>query len=195
MSKQTIKFYDALIRVERTRDDLKTLGEQYNFDLIGGREIDNFEVAINRKIYEELKKLSPKLSDAYQQIVEDLARVDRHSWAGTAHEIRELLAHCLREMAPDEDVMSEPNYKPQTDNGKPSQKQRAKYIMKKRDENSTVTDMVGDIEQFEDAISSLIRRFYTRASNAAHTHADRSEVAKLLLYFEAFAHDLFDIKN
>lgn len=195
MSGDTVRLYDALTRINRTKDALRSLGKVLNFDLIGGREIENFEVSVNSNIYAELAKLSPKLANSYRQVVEDLARVDRYSWAGTAHEIREILAQCLRLMAPDEVVESQANFKPQTDNGKPTQKQRVQYILKNRGENSSVTNMVEEIEPFEDAISNLVRKFYSRASTAAHTHRDRIESARLLIYFEAFANDLFDIET
>lgn len=55
----------------------------------------------NLNIFQALDLISTSLGNSYSQIQIDLEDESRVSWAGTAHEIREILATMLRQLAPD----------------------------------------------------------------------------------------------
>lgn len=140
-----------------------------------------------------LNNISSNLSESYSQVKQDIHDLERKSWAGTAHEIREILANLLRELAPDDRVMTKPWFKKETESGRPSQKQRAIYILQERGANSTSVEVVQKVQLIDEMVGGLVRSTYSRASNAAHTYETKKEVIKLLRYFEAFAQDLLDL--
>lgn len=73
-------------------------------------------------------------------------------------------------------------------------KQKVTYIMRKQNAGSKIKEVVEKVTEFEEAfVSSVVRGFYGRASDAAHRLKDKRETQRLLKYFEAFAYDLLDI--
>lgn len=145
------------------------------------------------KINDSLKKLAIELSNSYIQIYEDLQDTDRISWAGTAHEIREILTNLLRLLAPDEIIIKEPWYKQVKNSSGPTQKQRVKYILVNRGAGSKEQGVVGKVTVLDEMIEDLVRSTYKRASDAAHRYKTKSEVSRILRYFETFAVDLLDL--
>jgi len=145
------------------------------------------------KINEALRKLSVELSNSYIQIYNDLKDNNRISWAGTAHEIREILTNLLRLLAPDDELIKEPWYKQMENSSGPTQKQRVKYILTKRGAGSKERGVVDKVTALDKMIEELVRSTYERASDAAHRYKSKSEVSRILRYFETFAVDLLDI--
>lgn len=144
------------------------------------------------KIYLALNEKSESLANSYAQVKIDIESDNRLSWAGTAHEIREILATLLRILAPDEIVKIQNWYKPESNTSSPTQKQRVLYILKSRDSGSNEKEVIGQISGIEDMIGNLVRSTYSRASDAAHRFKERQEVMKILRYFDAFAYDLLN---
>lgn len=157
------------------------------------RKGSDSEDIFNSNIYIALGLISTTLADSYYQVKRDIKADDRKSWAGTAHEIREIVANLLRELAPDKQVITQAWFKKETESGKPSQKQRAIFILQKRGSSSTAIEVVQKVQILDEMVGELVRSTYNRASDAAHTFETKKEVIKLLRYFEAFAHDLLDL--
>jgi len=147
------------------------------------------------KIFRALNNISTTLGNSYSQVITDIQDAQRVSWAGTAHEVREIIATLLRTIAPDDKVKKESWYKQETNTSGPTQKQRVHYILKTRNAHSKELEVVEQITKLEDMIEDLVRATYSRASDAAHTHKSRTEVVRLLRYFEAFALDLLNIEE
>lgn len=145
------------------------------------------------KIYLALHEKSESLANSYAQVKIDIASDDRLSWAGTAHEIREILATLLRILAPDDVVTSQQWYKPEPNTSGPTQKQRVTYILKSRRAGSSENNVVEQITSLDDMVGNIVRSTYSRASDAAHRFKERQEVLKILRYFEAFAYDLLNL--
>lgn len=142
-----------------------------------------------------LKAISPQLADSYLQIKADLDDAERLSWAGTAHEIRQILASLLDTLAPDEKVVAQPGYRRLPNTTGPTQAQRVQYILQSRvTTDSSVRKVVEDVDVVNERVSKLVRNMYGRASNAAHRFKDRVEVRRILKYFEAFLEDLLDLQ-
>jgi hypothetical protein len=144
-------------------------------------------------IYDALRALSQPLADSYQQLKVDLEDEDRISWAGTAHEIREVLRRLLALLAPDEKVSSQPWYVQDRNTSGPTQKQRVRYILSLQGAGSKETELAEQVVSLEDMIGDLVRSTYSRASDAAHRGKNRKEARRILRYFEAFAHDLLNL--
>jgi Predicted pPIWI-associating nuclease len=137
--------------------------------------------------------LSQPLGDSYAQFKTDLDNPERISWAGTAHEVREVLRGMLDLLAPDEAVMAEPWYRQDKSTSGPTQKQRVKYVIKQRQATTNESKVVEQAGHLEEMIGEVVRSTYSRASDAAHRRKNRREVARIVNYFEAFAHDLLDL--
>lgn len=145
------------------------------------------------KISAALKKIAEPLANSYLQIIADFEDETRLSWAGTAHEIRELLRKILEQLAPAQDVEVQAWYKQESGISGPTQKQRVKHILTNQGGDSKQQKVAQDIELIEDKIGILVRDVYGRASDAAHRSKSKAEAFKILRYFEAFAYDLLDI--
>lgn len=145
------------------------------------------------KIYVALLEKSESLANSYAQVKIDIESDNRFSWAGTAHEIREIVATLLRILAPDKVVISQSWYKPEPNSSGVTQKQRVIYILKSRNSGSNEKEVLEQITGIEDMIGNLVRSTYSRASDAAHRFKERQEVIKILRYFDAFAYDLLNL--
>lgn len=140
------------------------------------------------EIYNKLLEISKELSDLYLQIIADFEDEHRLSWAGTSHEIRELLRRMLETLAPDVEVQEALWFKKQGDTGV-TRRQRVRYILEKRGVDSNVMQVAEDIE----SIGKLTSDVYGRASDAAHRLKSKNEAFRILRYFHAFTHDILDI--
>jgi hypothetical protein len=151
------------------------------------------ETPETNEIYEALLNVSEPLARSYRQAKHDLDDLQRESWSGTAHEIREIVATLLRTLAPDEEVIAQKNYKQDKETSGPTQKQRVIYILQQHNAGSKEQALVASVAKMDDLIADIVRGFYSRASDAAHTGKDRRETKRLLTYFEAFARDLLNL--
>lgn len=145
------------------------------------------------KILTALNEIAEPLANSYLQIIADFEDEARLSWAGTAHEIRELLRKILEQLAPTIQVEAQKWYKLELNSSGPTQKQRVRYILTNQKGDSKQQKVAQDIELIEDKIGTLVRDVYGRASDAAHRSKSKGEAFKILRYFEAFAYDLLNI--
>lgn len=145
-------------------------------------------------IYQALKDLSPALASSYAQVRVDLEDEERTSWAGSAHEIREMVATILRLLAPDDDVVLQSWYKQDVGTVGPTQKQRVKYILLRNQGGSKREGVLSEIDIIEQMTADLVRSTYSRASDAAHRMKGRAEARRIFRYFEAFAYDLLNLE-
>jgi hypothetical protein len=144
-------------------------------------------------IYGALLSLSPNLANSYAQIKDDLQDETRISWAGTAHEIREVLATMLRILAPDDQVTSSDWYVQDRNTLGPTQSQRVRFILQEHNSGSQQRNVIEHVVTLDRMIETLVRATYSRASDAAHRFKEREEVSRIFRYFEVFALDLLDI--
>jgi hypothetical protein len=144
-------------------------------------------------IYTALNNISENLGNSYSQVNIDIQTNTRLSWAGTAHEIREILATLLRILAPDNEVANQPWYIQEPNTSKPTHKQRVRYILEKQGASSNTKDVAEQIGIIDNLVANLVRNTYTRASDAAHRFKKPNEVKRILRYFDAFVSDLLNI--
>ena len=182
----------AQTRVEETKAALEAISSESLTVTVKKKKVTPDDV------YRALSQVGEPLAKSYLQVKNDIDSSDRTSWAGTAHEIREILATLLRTLAPDEEVTSASWYKEEKDVPEPkqkriTQKQRVNYILKQHRVGSAEEKVVKEIDTLDEMIGSLIRDTYSRASAAAHTFGGQREAKKLLKFFEAFAYNLMNL--
>jgi hypothetical protein len=148
------------------------------------------------EIYFALNVISPVLASSYEQVKIDLQNPARRSWAGTAHEVREILAQLLRLMASDEEVKAQSWFRQDPQSRGPTMAQRAKFILQKKRRGKTTIEMAErEVQVVDEKVSELVRSAYNRASDAAHNYETRSEVVLILRYFEALMYDLIEVPS
>lgn len=145
-------------------------------------------------IVDALFKISDAVGNSYLQITADFQDESRLTWDGTAHAIRELLRKLLEHLAPNDQVLTQVWYKQETGTAGPTQKQRVRYILEQHKSDSKRKQVVANIDMIDTMIGSLIRDVYGRASDAAHRSKDKTEAYRVLRYFDAFAHDLLNLR-
>ena len=148
---------------------------------------------LNQDIYHALESISNSLANSYFQVARDFGDENRTSWAGTAHEIRELLRKVLEHLAPTNLVKAKSWYKEETNASGPNQRQRVRYILSLKESDSNQQKVAQNIDIIDDKIGELVRDVYGRASDAAHRSKTKTEAYRILRYFEAFAYDLLDL--
>ena len=152
-----------------------------------------FKVQGENDIYIALLELSEPLAISYAQVKTDLRSSERCSWAGTAHEIREVIVNILRLLAPDERVKGEAWYKQEPKTSGPTQKQRVHFILQQRHAGSKEREVAEHASKLEEMIEEVVRSSYSRASDAAHRFKSKKEVVRIVEYFDVFARDLLDL--
>jgi hypothetical protein len=147
-----------------------------------------------QKILSDLTNRLPSAALSYRQALSDLSDVERVSFRGTAHELREAVREVLDQLAPDEKVLNAPGFRLERDRTKPTMKQKVRFIFK--DQQRSLTES-GPAENAVDAIAetvaSMARSTYERGSMSAHTEQTKAEVLKVKRYVEAVLHDILEV--
>jgi len=147
-----------------------------------------------RRIIEMLARILPAAAASYEQCVLDLGGPGRRSYRGAAHELREVLREVLQYLAPDADVMAEPGFKPEKDTTRPTQRQKALFILRKRrlsKEQITAPELA--VSMADELGASITRSAYTRGAKDAHTVSSGPEVQQLKMYVDAVLGELLEI--
>jgi hypothetical protein len=150
--------------------------------------------SLDQAIYSALNNLDPNLARSYEQVIHDINDRNKVSWRGTANEIREIVSGTLRELAPDEKVTRQKDYKQQPNTNGPTQSQRAKFIMSKRNASSKQSEFAKEVDMIDIRVAGFIRKFYDRASDGAHRSKERKEIRTLHSYLVPLLRDLLDIE-
>jgi hypothetical protein len=132
-------------------------------------------------ILETLQKLvKPSAARCLEQGLTDLARSDRKSWRGTILEFREALRETLDYLAPDEEVMKNPSFKPEPNLKRPSMAQKVVFILGSRGLNrSQMAPAATAMRGVEEMVGRLVRQVYNRASAGVHTEVQRAEALQV----------------
>lgn len=180
---------DINMRVQRTRSAIESLVNVES----PNRTTSSPAERKKSNLYQALLDVSEPLALSYAQVRADLEDKDRTSWAGTAHEIRELVSTMLRLLAPDHEVTVQNWYTQEPKTSGPTQKQRVRYALQQQNAGSKRLGVVEEVDIIEAKIADLVRATYSRASDAAHRMKGRTEAMRVFRYFEAFAYDLLNL--
>lgn len=145
-------------------------------------------------ILDTLTRISPAAAISYEQALIDLADVRRRSYRGIAHELREVLRETLNYLAPDSEVMAVAGFKLEPDLKRPSQRQKALHVFRKRKlskEEIVAPDLT--INLVEELSATITRNAYTRGAIGAHTLSSEAEVRQLKMWIDAVLGELLEI--
>jgi len=126
----------------------------------------------------KLEKINPRLSaklNGAWQTVSYRANVDRHLQAASS--MRELISDLLHELAPDNEIMAMEWFKPETENGEPSHKQRARYAIVGRNralgevELEPILKLAKDIRDSYEEFNPIAHRRDYEYNLQAHTES------------------------
>jgi hypothetical protein len=185
---------EMVARVNRCREALGTITPGSTLPPADAERARNDSTVRQDTLYQALKAVSEPLGASYLQVTDDFNDPGRTSWAGTAHEVREILATLLRTLAPDDQVEAQPWYRKEPNTSGPTQKQRVRFALRAQGAGSKQRDVVEEVSILEEQIGNLVRATYARASDAAHRMKGRTEARRVLRYFEAFAFDLLNLE-
>jgi hypothetical protein len=147
-----------------------------------------------RLIIETLSRLVPAAAVSYEQCLLDLSQGQRLSYRGVAHELREVLRETLNYLAPDSVVMAEPGFRLELEMTRPTQKQKALYVLRKRKlsrEAMSAPELT--VSMVEELGASITRTAYTRGAKDSHTVSSAPEVRQLKMYIDAVLGELLEI--
>ncbi len=145
------------------------------------------------RIIEMLDELVPSAAFSYRQAIRDLGQSDRESFRGTANEFRSVVWDVLNRLAPDDAVTSSPGFKLEKGASKPTQKQKARHILKSRLGDSARKTPESSIQLIEEHVGSLSRAIYDRTSLSTHVATTRAETLQLRMYVETLLAELLEI--
>jgi hypothetical protein len=150
--------------------------------------------SVENQILETLQRLIPSAALSYEQAIRDLHAADRLSSRGTANELRETLREVLDHLAPDSEVMSTEGFQLESGQGRPTQKQKVRYILRSRGLGRTALKAPEDsVALVEELISALARSTYERGSVSAHVASARREVQQVKMYVDGVLAELLEI--
>jgi Predicted pPIWI-associating nuclease len=147
-----------------------------------------------RLIISTLSRILPAAASSYEQCLLDLADLYRRSFRGVAHELREVLRETLNYLAPDAEVMAERGFKPEPDTTRPTQRQKALYVFRKRKlsrEAMSAPELT--VSMVDELGAQITRTAYTRSAKDAHTMTSATEVRQLKMYIDAVLGELLEI--
>lgn len=155
-----------------------------------GSEISSDPLDRESIISKQLSELSDSLSVRYRQVRRDLRDESRLAWNSQAHELRDILAHVLRTLAPSEEVVAQSWYKQVEGTDGPTHAQRARYALSQVRSKDDAKNVEDQVEVFEALISRIARATYTTGSALAHNRATYEDCFLLLLQFETLMFSL-----
>lgn len=147
-----------------------------------------------RLIIDTLSAILPAAAASYEQCLLDLGGPPRRSYRGVAQEMREALRETLDHLAPDPDVLAEVNFKLEKGTTRPTQRQKALYVLRKRRlsrEAMSAPELA--VSMVEELGAAIARSTYTRGSMSAHGLSSSRDVRQLKMYVDAVLAELLEI--
>ncbi len=196
------RFGDRLIEEPYGRASYECIQQQLEVlklakgKLIEERESESGKLSqIETDIYDALLEFVPAAACAYKQALLDVADENRLSYRGVAHELREAFRETLDQLAPDEAVQSQPNFKCQMDPNKPTMKQKVLYILNSRGLPQDALKAPEEAVQIvEERVASLCRATYRRSSISAHVASERKEVLQVKHYVNTVFREILSLE-
>jgi hypothetical protein len=122
------------------------------------------------------------------------AELSYHSYRGAAAELREALREVLDHLAPDKDVTTQAGFKLETDQKKPTMKQKVRFILASRGKGRTQTAPAeSSTALVEDRVGALTRSVYDRSSLSTHVGTTKQEVQRVKGYVDVVLTELLEI--
>jgi hypothetical protein len=151
--------------------------------------------ADERIILETLEKIVPTAALSYRQGCMDLNSADdRISFRGTSTEFREALREVLDKLAPDSELLTDPDFRLDKERTKPTMKQKVRYILRSRGMRRTAIKPATDsIDAIVEMVGAVTRSVYDRASLSTHVMTSSEEVSRIKRYIDNVLFELLEI--
>jgi hypothetical protein len=147
-----------------------------------------------RAILETLAALLPSCAASYEQALRDITQGGRVSWRGTATELRETLREVIDHFAPDDKVSALSSPQRESDESRPTQKQKVRYILKaRRSPGAAVAVAEASLDTIDEAVATLARSTYQRSSVSTHLGTSGKEIKSLKRYVDALLAELLEV--
>jgi hypothetical protein len=145
----------------------------------------------DREIYDKLTSIAPEIADKYLSAWQ-IFQANLPNYSGAAGEIRDTLTLVLHKLAPDKQVIAQPNFALEAEQTRPTRRQRVLYVAKQRYKKAKrskemAKEIASDIDILEtlcDQLAQVITKAYGNASGMTHTTATREKVYPLLKRFD-----------
>ncbi len=191
----SIQAVDAEIEILRARVGRQTAAEEIrarlrNVDRLIEREVlPSYDTArwlaasgatadlTESALVTKLRGLDAGLADSYAQAAKDLGDTSRLTYLGPAAELREVLRGTIDLLAQgDDEIKAQPWFKGH--DGRPTQAEKIRSILGSKERSD---QPARSLEIIDEAVGSIGRATYTRASRSVHTSAshDRDEVIRI----------------
>lgn len=150
---------------------------------------------VEKNLLETLERLLPTAAASYRQAAADLLGLARHSYRGTAAELREALREILDYLAPDADVTGQQGFKLEDGQKGPTMKQKVRFVLSARGRNKTQRESAEKSAALvDDLCGEITRAVYNRASVATHVQETIKEVRRLKRYVDAVLAELLEVE-
>lgn len=148
---------------------------------------------VEERIIETLAALVPTAALSYRQALADMSDGGRLSYRGTANELRSALWDVLDRLAPDADVVASSGFKLEKNRDRPTQKQKARYILKSRLGDTARRTPESTLDLIEERVGALTRAVYDRSSVSAHVATAAAEIRQVKMYVDTVLAELLEI--
>jgi len=149
-----------------------------------------------QQILETLEQIVPSAALSYQQALLDLQDQNRISWRGTVVELRESFREVLDALAPDNEVVRQPDFKLEQNAKGPTMKQKAVFILKSRNASKKhLKTFESVVDVAEELFGRFVRSVYERSSEGTHTPISRNEALRIKDYITLVLTEILELKT
>ncbi|RRR78297.1 MAG: hypothetical protein EI684_00525 [Candidatus Viridilinea halotolerans] len=109
-------------------------------------------------------------------------QADLPNYSGAVSEIRDTFTLLLHQLAPDDQVESEPGFKFETGEKRPTRKQRVRYVVRQRYANmkNIAKEVENDVAILEILLAHIVVKTYEKSSSLTHTTSLREDAFEML---------------
>lgn len=148
------------------------------------------------EIYRLLQSVNEDLSDKYISAWQ-IFRTELSTYSGAIGEMRDILSLLLDYIAPDKDVVSQPNFRLEPNTNSPTRRQRVHYAARMRFSKENTKQVMSDFELLEincDKLAQLATSAYRTSSGLSHTVATKPQAYRVLKQWDnIFAQLIADV--
>lgn len=146
------------------------------------------------QILKALHAILPSAAASYEQAVLDLRDESRKSMRGTAVELREALREVLDHLAPASEVSKMPGFTLESDQTRPTMRQKARFILRSRGSPEGAAKSPEDaVSVVDELVASLVRSVYQSGSLMTHVASARARTRQLRMYVDTVLAELLEI--
>lgn len=139
------------------------------------------------ELHTRLKNVGADLANKYLSAWK-IYQAELPNYSGAVSELRDLLTLLLNRMAPDEQVRAEPDFQFESDQSRPTRRQRVRYAARRQQSAERTKEIVSDFDLLEtssDQLAQVVVSAYNSASNLTHRTATRERAYQVLKQWDS----------